>query len=900
MVLTDPLGNSTTNSYDAEGNLVAVTDANGFTSRFDFDGVGRRIRQIDALNRTNLFTWDNNDNLLCSVDALGFTNAFTYDGNNNRTSSLDPRNALTTNIYDLKDRVVCVINALGNAITNVYDALDRKIRTADARGNVTWLAYDAIGNLVAVTNALGHVTRYVYDADGNQTSVINPLGRATTNVFDTLNRLIATVDPLGHTNRVFYDALGRKVQTVDALSRTNQFAYDAAGRLIQVTDAKGGITAFSYDAAGNRLVTTDPNGHSTTNTFDALNRLVQVREPGGGVYEFKYDGAGNRTSQTDPNGQTILYSYDASNRRTSNTYPTGAPVTFAYDANGNLVQMTDSLGVSTYQYDALNRLTSVTDAFGKTVEYAYDAAGNRVSIKYPGNKSIAYGYDALNRMASVTDWQNATTAYAYDAAGNLIQTLNPNATQAAYAYDAANRLIGLTNTAPYASIISSYSYSLDAVGNHLQVHQTEPLDPVPVAGTFSYAYDADNRMISAGGVPHAYDANGNTVLIGATNQLVYDYENRLTQTVFGPTNVYQYDGMGNRRLVVRDGVTNGFVLDVSRPLSQILATTDGSGSVTAYYVYGLGLISKIEPGGATRYYHYDSRGSTVAITDSSGAILNTYAYDPFGQVAAASENTENMFRYLGRYGVVDEHNGLNYVRARYYSTKAGRFVTKDHTTGKDADGQSMNRYVYAMNNPVRLIDISGLSPLEGNQSLNTSGTSDMAHSPLVNERLRQALLAEQLAEQQYLLALQEQDITYEMWINIFTGIQQASASTLTLFAEGPQAAVSPVLQQLATLARISGNSTASQALQLASDTTGTFSQISEGNILGAISGVLQQASTVSQWNGAPSWLTQSLSTASQVLGVINPSGNISGSFGAVQNDFELFSLPANIYSTWHP
>lgn len=734
LVLTDPLGNSTTNSYDAEGNLVAVTDAKGFTSRFEYDGVGRRIWQIDALNRTNRFAWDNNDNLFYSVDGLGFTNAFIYDANDNRTSARDPRNAVTTTIYDLKDRVVAVINALGNAVTNEYDALDRKIRIIDPRGNVTRLAYDAVGNLVAVTNALGQVTRYLYDANGNQTSVINPLGRATTNVFDPLNRLVATVDPLGNINRVVYDALGRKVQTIDALSRTNQFAYDAAGRLIQVTDANGGITVFSYDAAGNRLVTTDPNGHSTTNAFDALNRPVQVREPGGGAHQFTYDGAGNRTSQTDPNGQIILYSYDANNRRTTNTYPTGAPVTFAYDANGNLTRMTDSLGVSTYAYDGLNRLTNVTDTFGNTVQYAYDAAGNRVAIKYSGNKTVAYGYDALNRMASVTDWQNATTAYAYDAAGNLLQTLNPNATQAAYAYDAANRLVGLTNTAPYASIISRYSYTLDAAGNHLQVSQTEPLDTVPAAGTFPYTYDADNRMISAGGVAHTYDANGNTILIGATNQLVYDYENRLTQTVFGQTNVYQYDGMGNRKQVIRDGVTNRFVLDVSRPLSQILATTGGSGSVTAYYVYGLGLISKIEPGGTTRYYHYDSRGSTVAITDWTGAILNSYAYDPFGQVTAASESADNRFRYLGRHGVVDEGNDLSYVRARYYSAARGRFVTKDSSAGEDLDGQSLNRYVYAINNPIIYVDISGLSKNDSVSSiLNYASPSDLSvfHSLLL-------------------------------------------------------------------------------------------------------------------------------------------------------------------------
>jgi RHS repeat-associated protein len=762
-------------------------------SRFEFDGVGRRIRQIDALNRTNRFAWDNNDNLLYSVDALGFTNAFTYDRNDNRTSSRDPRNATATNIYDLKDRVVCVINALGKAITNEYDALDRKIRTTDPRGNVTRLTYDAIGNLVAVTNALGQVTQYFYDPNGNQTSVINPLGRAATNVFDALNRLIATIDPLGNTNRVVYDALGRKVQTVDALSRTNEFAYDAAGRLIQVTDANGGITAFSYDAVGNRLVTTDPNGHSTTNTFDALNRPVQVREPGGGIYQFAYDGAGNRTSQTDPNGQTILYSYDANNRRTTNTYPTGVPVTFAYDANGNLTRMTDSLGASTYAYDALNRQTNVADAFGKTVGYAYDAAGNRVSVKYPGNKTVAYGYDALNRMASVTDWQNATTAYAYDSAGNLLQTLNSNATQVAYIYDAANRLVGLTNTAPYASTISSYNYTLDAVGNHLQVNQTEPLDTVPVVGAFPYGHDADNRMTNAGAVTHSYDANGNTVRIGATNQLVYDYENRLTQTVFGLTNVYDYDGMGNRRQVVRDGVTNGFVLDVSRPLSQILATTDGSGSVTAYYVYGLGLISKIESGGATRYYHYDSRGSTVAVTDSTGAILNSYAYDPFGQVTAASETTDNMFRYLGRYGVVDEGNGLSYVRARYYSAAQGRFLTKDPTTGTDAESQSLNRYVYALNNPVRLIDVSGLSAREASEGTQPLATSDNSwlHNYLISPTTRGLEADSSRIHRVDHRSTTASGVTSEVVKTLFTSAISALPKLARLYYEGVGARATP-------------------------------------------------------------------------------------------------------------
>ena len=49
-----------------------------------------------------------------------------------------------------------------------------------------------------------------------------------------------------------------------------------------------------------------------------------------------------------------------------------------------------------------------------------------------------------------------------------------------------------------------------------------------------------------------------------------------------------------------------------------LAETDASGNITAYYVYGYGLISKITPSTESYFYHFDGLGSTIAITDSSG------------------------------------------------------------------------------------------------------------------------------------------------------------------------------------------------------------------------------------------------------------------------------------------
>ncbi len=327
---------------------------------------------------------------------------------------------------------------------------------------------------------------------------------------------------------------------------------------------------------------------------------------------------------------------------------------------------------------------------------------------YPGGKTVSYSYDSMNRMIGVTDWLANTTTYYYDPNGNLVASTNLNGTAANYDYDQADRLIGLTNSAPNGLIISSYAYTLDAVGNHTQVEQAEQLPSTPFVGNLTYAYDDDNRMLRAGNQTNTFDANGNLVAINATNLLSYDDENRLTRTIFDSvTNNYHYDGNGNRLSAARDGVIRRYVLDRARPLTQVLAETDPTGSNIAFYVYGLGLISRIDAGEKIQYYHFDSRGSTIALTDAAGQLTSAYAYDPFGNLRAANGLTDDQFRYLGRHGVMDEDNGLYYIRARYYSPSHGRFITKDPMTGTDGDSQGLNRYIYALNNPLVRIDPSG-------------------------------------------------------------------------------------------------------------------------------------------------------------------------------------------------
>jgi len=737
LAIRDANGNTHSNSYDTAGNLISTRDALGNVRNFAYDAGGRKMIEVEPNGATNRFAYDGNNNLTQSVDPLGFTNVFTYDANNNQILIQDARGSQTTKSYDPKDRLVSVRDALGGVTSNASDALDRKIVNIDPLGNLTLFTYDPVGNLVAVTNALGQATRYTYDANGNQLTVMNALGQVSSNEYDVLNRLIAVTDPLGHKTRYSYDELGRRTQVIDANSQATRFQYDILGRLTNVIDAATGTVAYTYDKVGNRKTMKEPNGHVTSYNYDALNRLTSRTEPRGFLISF-YDAVGSRIQVIDGQTNVTNYAYDLNQRLTNVIYQVrGATVgfvSFAYDSTGNRTQMVDQLGITTYAYDALNRMTNCSDSAGNAVAYSYDAKGNRSSMTYPGNKVVNYTFDSLNRMVTVRDWLGGVTTNTYDNTGNLELVRNPNGTTARYDFDDAGRLISLTNETPSASIISAYNLTLDGVGNHLQSAQIDPIEPLIPTQNVSYAYDNDNRLTNAAGTAFTYDVNGNMLTQGA-NTFAYDLENRLTNAVVGGViHQYQYDGLGNRLSATRGGVTTKYILDVNGSLAHVLAEADAGGTITAYYVYGRGLISRITAGGSVSYYHYDVRGSTVALTDFGANLTVKYSYNPFGAVVNSSGSTINPFKYVGRYGVMDEDNGLSYIRARYYSSGLGRFVNKDPFNGRDGDSQSLNRYIYSLNNPFAFIDISGFCSLRSDIS---EGSSDSRYDFLLDmsERL---------------------------------------------------------------------------------------------------------------------------------------------------------------------
>jgi RHS repeat-associated protein len=130
---------------------------------------------------------------------------------------------------------------------------------------------------------------------------------------------------------------------------------------------------------------------------------------------------------------------------------------------------------------------------------------------------------------------------------------------------------------------------------------------------------------------------------------------------------------------------------------------DNAGNILSYYIYdGVGLVAKMTSQ-SIHFYHYDGLGSTIAMTDASGNMVNKYAYDAFGGLLNATETVSNPFLYVGQFGVMDEDNGLLYMRARYYDPEVGRFINKDPI----GFAGGLNPYGYARNNPINYIDPTG-------------------------------------------------------------------------------------------------------------------------------------------------------------------------------------------------
>jgi len=107
------------------------------------------------------------------------------------------------------------------------------------------------------------------------------------------------------------------------------------------------------------------------------------------------------------------------------------------------------------------------------------------------------------------------------------------------------------------------------------------------------------------------------------------------------------------------------------------------------------------------FYGYDGGGSVRQLTNSAGAVTDTYEYDAFGDHWTVEGTTPNNMLY--RAEEFDSDLGLYYLRARWMNPLTGRFVSQDPENGILTDPKTLHKYLYANGDPVDLKDPTGRS-----------------------------------------------------------------------------------------------------------------------------------------------------------------------------------------------
>ena len=209
-------------------------------------------------------------------------------------------------------------------------------------------------------------------------------------------------------------------------------------------------------------------------------------------------------------------------------------------------------------------------------------------------------------------------------------------------------------------------------------------------GSYDYDPDHPHAVLHAGTNSYTYDDNGN-MTGGEVRTFVWDYDNRPT-SINGITMVYDYKGQR-----VKKGSTK-----------YIDKFYECTGSNCTMYIFGGRSRIAKKNGTSINYYHPDHLGGSSVVSGDSMAKAEEINYYPFGETRTDTGSVNVRHKFTGQEW--DSETGLYCYGARYYHPVIGRFISADTFVPQPYDPQSLNRYSYARNNPMKLVDPTGHAP----------------------------------------------------------------------------------------------------------------------------------------------------------------------------------------------
>jgi RHS repeat-associated protein len=255
-------------------------------------------------------------------------------------------------------------------------------------------------------------------------------------------------------------------------------------------------------------------------------------------------------------------------------------------------------------------------------------------------------------------------------------------------------------------------YTLDSAGQVTQANMTVPLDPATVltSETKSYTYGGASQLSSAG---YTYDSRGR-LTAAAGHSYTWDGATRLIG--IDSANL-TYNGLGRLISRTESGGTVRCHYNNAIGLTPIVAEQDeNSGQFLCYYIWtpGGSLLYMIDASDNNEvcFFHFDRTGSTLALTDTSGTVTDSYAFAPYGKLLQHNGGKEQPFTFVGKWGVRHHSSGGDcyHMRTRYYDPVTASFLSREPLWPRIWDPKQVNPYQYALANPISYVDSTGAIP----------------------------------------------------------------------------------------------------------------------------------------------------------------------------------------------
>ena len=721
------------------GDLYQVTDALGHVTKYaSYDADGRVTRMTDA-NGVNTDTTYYPRGWVKTRTVGGKQTSFTYTAYGAVQTITDPDGVTISFDYDTAHRLMQITDALGNYIQYTLDASGDKTGESiyDSTGTLhksLTRTFNTLGQLNTVVDGLNNTVFNAsvstsYDNNGNLVQSTDGLGFITKRSYDGLNRLKQVIQNYegsdlateNTTTAKTYDNLDRLTEVTDPTSLSTTFSYDGLSDTTSKVSPDTGTTSQTFDAAGDVLTRTDAKGIVRTNTYDALNRLLT-------------------TTYADAT-QNVNYSYDDSNSTTgcSSSYPIG-----------RLTRVIENTVTTVYCYDAQGGVTKkqqITSSSTDTTSYSYSSAERLSGIAYPSGTQVSYTRDGDGRIQSVNVTPSGESATAvvssvtYQPFGPVSGYMLGNGQKITRTYDANYRLTDLTSPAFNLHVARDAMGDITAIGDSpganpaTETYSYDPLyrlktvteasgtvlesvtynlagDRLSKSGsglaTGTYTYNPNtHQLVATGNAARAVDADGNTTAIseaGSTYGFGYSDRNRLIVAQLGGSTIatYAYNALNERIQKVTGTATERYDYNET---SQLLGEY---GVTNRDYIWmdGIPVADVDSPGSSTTFAYVtaDQVGTPRAITNSSGTTewQNPYQSNPWGEAAPTSNGYTYNLRYPGQY--YDEEVGINYNNFRNYDPSVGRYIQSDPIGLRGG----INTYSYVGGNPYLYSDARGL------------------------------------------------------------------------------------------------------------------------------------------------------------------------------------------------